>query len=491
MLGDRPSLASDDHEADTPRGRELFLREWVPGVFSTRGGDGLGPVYNDTSCVACHNLGGPGGGGSASKNIDLLTASPVSVSGSTTEPEARLGLRGASSARSASLARDERVRSLIASGRIAPPETPPDRVPLMAFHDGFRDFDSVVLHRFGVDDEYESWRMGVVHHSVSRQDQPARATAMGTGAVPRAGEKTPPPHGPFLLSLTQRNATALFGAGLIDSVPDHVIEAQTRSRHEGFPEIRGRAALLPNGQFGRFGWKGQGGSLEDFVLGACAIELGLEVPGHPQAAGPEGVTGKPPGLDLSAEDCVALTNYVRSLPRPAEQAPLSPDEVERIRLGKILFRGVGCAECHVPSLGSIKGIYSDLLLHDMGTSLGDRSVGRYGRTSKSFVEAGFPAGPAAFQGGRRALLGPSRDEWRTPPLWGLRDSGPYLHDGSADTLEEAVVRHGGEAEPTAQRYAQLTARQRRDLQAFLATLVAPNLTAPNPARPAPAEQRNR
>src|SRR4029077_1663319 len=58
-------------------GRELFLREWLPNDPRSHGGDGLGPVFNDSSCVACHNLGGPGGGGPASKNVDILSALPL------------------------------------------------------------------------------------------------------------------------------------------------------------------------------------------------------------------------------------------------------------------------------------------------------------------------------------------------------------------------------------------------------------------------------
>jgi CxxC motif-containing protein (DUF1111 family) len=57
-----------------PDGKELFQREWLPGDARAHGGDGLGPVFNDSSCVACHNLGGAGGGGPASKNVDIITA---------------------------------------------------------------------------------------------------------------------------------------------------------------------------------------------------------------------------------------------------------------------------------------------------------------------------------------------------------------------------------------------------------------------------------
>ena len=58
------------------QGRELFEREWLPGDSRAHGGDGLGPVYNDSSCIACHNLGGNGGAGPASKNVDIISASP-------------------------------------------------------------------------------------------------------------------------------------------------------------------------------------------------------------------------------------------------------------------------------------------------------------------------------------------------------------------------------------------------------------------------------
>ena len=55
------------------QGRELFMREWVPGDSRSHGGDGLGPLYNETSCLACHSVGGPGGAGSMSKNVDIVT----------------------------------------------------------------------------------------------------------------------------------------------------------------------------------------------------------------------------------------------------------------------------------------------------------------------------------------------------------------------------------------------------------------------------------
>ena len=62
-----------------PDGRELFAREWLPNDSRAHGGDGLGPVFNDSSCIACHNQGGAGGGGPAGKNVDIITAFPLSM----------------------------------------------------------------------------------------------------------------------------------------------------------------------------------------------------------------------------------------------------------------------------------------------------------------------------------------------------------------------------------------------------------------------------
>ena len=70
LLADEPPAA----RTSIVSGRELFLREWVRDDPRSHGGDGLGPLFNDTSCVACHNQGGPGGGGSEAKNVILMSA---------------------------------------------------------------------------------------------------------------------------------------------------------------------------------------------------------------------------------------------------------------------------------------------------------------------------------------------------------------------------------------------------------------------------------
>jgi len=223
-------------------------------------------------------------------------------------------------------------------------------------------------------------------------------------------------------------------------------------------EVRGRVGRNRDGRVNRFGWKAQIAGLHEFVRGACASELGLEVPGHSQSVSPLAPLDKAKGLDLDQADCDALVAYVRALPAPVVVDPDGPQGTRDMGEGRRLFAEVGCAACHAPSLGDVRGIYSDLLLHEMGASLGD-SGSSYG------IEG--PESPG----------GPSPGEWRTPPLWGFRDSGPYLHDGRAQTLEEAVALHAGQATQAARRFFALSSEGQSQVEAFLKSLVAPAAAA--------------
>jgi hypothetical protein len=150
--------------------------------------------------------------------------------------------------------------------------------------------------------------------------------------------------------------------------------------------------------------------------------------------------------------------YIQALPAPVAVDPYGPQGTQDMRDGRRLFADLGCADCHTPTLGDVRGIYSDLLLHDMGQSLSD---------SGSYYGTDGPTSPG----------GPSPQEWRTPPLWGFRDSGPYLHDGRAEDLQEAVALHGGQAQASARRFFALSSEDRFRVEAFLKSLVAPSATA--------------
>src|SRR5262249_22885611 len=107
------------------------------------------------------------------------------------------------------------------------------------------------------------------------------------------------------------------------------------------------------------------------------------------------------------------------------------------------------------------------LLHDMG-----RGMLSFG--------GGYGSGPTPLAVARsQSTIDPpssgpaSPTEWRTTPLWGVASSAPYLHDGSAATLDQGHSLHGGEADKTTQRYTALSSGDRQALLAFLHSLVAP------------------
>jgi len=149
-------------------------------------------------------------------------------------------------------------------------------------------------------------------------------------------------------------------------------------------------------------------------------------------------------LLLSAGAAYALTRGL-SAPSPAVGDPGPAARAAARGPGARLFSQVGCGKCHVPFLHGSRGdvmVYSDLLLHDMGPALDDKIV------------QGDAAGA----------------DWRTTPLVGLGTHDRYLHDGRADTLRDAILAHGGEAEIVRRRFFDLDDDEQRQLIAFLKTL---------------------
>ena len=262
---------------------------------------------------------------------------------------------------------------------------------------------------------------------------------------------------------SQRNTPALFGTGLIDGIPDRVIVALARKQQTlasmakqgdaAYPV--GRILYTPDGRVGKFGWKAQTATLLDFVQGACANELGLSNPNQPQPQSIAKSDYAAVGLDLTLEQCNQMAAFIAAMPKPIEQIPANPEEADQLHRGKAAFNNVGCAACHVANVGSVQGVYSDFLLHRMGKEL--EASGHY------------YAPPVAGS----AETVPQTDEWRTPPLWGVADSGPYMHDGRATTLEQAIGMHGGQATASVERFNRLDASDRADLVRFLKSLRAP------------------
>jgi CxxC motif-containing protein (DUF1111 family) len=286
---------------------------------------------------------------------------------------------------------------------------------------------------------------------------PSDVDAIRQGSVDAAGNVSTPAAGTLLrlhstagqrpepdaaaTHFERRETPALFGLGRIARIPDAVILARADPQDRDGDGIAGVAHVLEDGRLGRFGWKAQLPSLRDFSRDALGNELGLTVPGR----GPFGITADDddaPDPEVSQGDLDDLSFFLETLAPP----PRTHKSLALEQAGEALFEAVGCARCHVPELSADDGrpvpLYSDLLLHD--------------------VAADGYLGIVDGQAGPRML--------RTPPLWGLAESAPYMHDAAGSTLEDAIACHAGEGLPSRRAYEALPANERADLLAFLASL---------------------
>jgi CxxC motif-containing protein (DUF1111 family) len=279
------------------------------------------------------------------------------------------------------------------------------------------------------------------------------ASVSRTEAAPVLAALADGPLGPGTAS-SFRVAPDLHGVGLLEGVPDAAIDAIAAGQKSNPDGIRGRAHRLADGRIGRFGWKAGQPTLESQVASALSIDLGLSTRLAPAPwgdctaaqeaciAAPHGARARDTegGPEIADDILAMLTAHVAALPPPVPAGDERP--------GAALFASTGCAACHVPALPGRDGTpvkaFTDLLLHDMGPELD--GLGGDGTAS-----------------GR---------DWRTAPLWGLgerRDKG-LLHDGRADSIAEAIDRHGGEAARARDRYQALTDRDRAALLGYLASL---------------------
>ena len=406
-MASRPKAPEPPRPEAVEAGLALFNHNWTV-KDPLAGGDGLGPVFNARSCVECHFQGGAGGGGTVDKNVTVYGLKPEFKTAIKDLPH--IGVVHAKSTR------PEYQETL---GQVAP------NLP------------------------------GTPSLSLEKINDPGFICTTGTD-----------------VTVTQRNTPALFGDGLLDMIPeDELHRAQrqnsTAARLVGLSRakdinVRGRVARLPDGRLGRFGWKAEFATLREFVKAACANEIGLSNPDRPQALPIPKRGYQAPGTDLTEAQCALMTDFIRGLDAPRRVEPSDPAERSRARAGEQTFARIGCADCHTPDLGSIKGFYSDLLLHDMGPTLA-AGIGSYGEAIAPPNSTTVPVAP----------------EWKTPALWGVADSAPYLHDGRAETLEDAIAAHQGEASGVTTAFKNLPPAEQQDIIAFLKTLKAPKSAAPS------------
>lgn len=262
--------------------------------------------------------------------------------------------------------------------------------------------------------------------------------------------------------IAHRRTTPLFGLGLIEAIPDETIRQNAQlAKPDG---VKGKLSTITDvasGQprVGRFGWKAQHATLLSFAADAYLNEMGITSRFFPHDIAPNGKTNLLQIFDTVADpedqpdpatgkaDVDRAADFMRLLGAPPTLALTAAAQA-----GQTLFSQAGCTVCHTPTFTTGTSpvaalnnksvpLYSDLLLHDMGT-LGD--------------------------GIAQSVAGPR--EMKTPPLWGLRGNPFYLHDGRAETVDQAIRAHDGEAATAKGRYLQLTPAQKQQMLEFLHSL---------------------
>jgi len=284
-----------------------------------------------------------------------------------------------------------------------------------------------------------------------------------------------------------RIPTPVFGAGLIEGIPDSAILANMQANvsektalgihGHANAHLSGNVNLSANdGTITRFGWKAQNKSLLMFAGEAYNVEMGIsnqlfpqerdETPGcqfFPSPNDTLNFTTTPTTTAISnpavISDIEAFANFMRMLAPPAP-APATPSSEK----GRETFARIGCAHCHTPSFttgamiasgsstspsaalsNQTANLYSNLLVHHMGKDLAD----------------------GITQGG----AGP--DEFRTAPLWGVGQRVFFLHDGRTSSLVEAIKEHqshGSEANKVVEHFDRLSTQEQQEIIDFLRSL---------------------
>jgi CxxC motif-containing protein (DUF1111 family) len=263
--------------------------------------------------------------------------------------------------------------------------------------------------------------------------------------------------------ISPRVAPPVFGRGLLEAISDETLLGWADEYDLNNDGISGRVnrvwdIVSDTNVIGRFGLKANSPSVLVQTASAYHSDMGITNEWFPK----ESTAGQPQddGSDDDPELRQGVLNdvvfYIQTLAVPARRNIHDPI----VKKGQMLFDQAGCTSCHIPTVttGILEGVsevsgqiihpYTDLLLHDMGEGLAD---------------------------GRPDFLA-NGQEWRTPPLWGIGYTKVvnghtfFLHDGRARSLSEAILWHGGEAESAKEYFRMLSSTEREALIRFLESL---------------------
>lgn len=307
----------------------------------------------------------------------------------------------------------------------------------------------------------------------------------------------------YLGAGNERNTPSLFGAGLIELLAREMTAELHAIRSAAYEDAatRGtpvRVALVTKGvDFGfltvgpdastntgevtgidpdlivrPFSAKGTVASIREFANHELFARHGVQAVerfGRDADADGDGVRN-----ELSEGDVTALSVYIAQLATPGYLEARNPRFSVAIRRGETLFTQIGCASCHIPEMEIRYTQFEEPGPYNPPGTLRQVDVPRPFRFD--LRRAGEPPRPRSF--GTRLRISPFTDLKRhvmgnnpminnellsqnglptnvflTRPLWGVRSSAHYLHNGRATRLRDAILAHGGEAQPARDRFA--------------------------------------
>lgn len=424
-------------------GDDFFNNPWVEGSASTSSRDGLGGLFNNNACQDCHIRDGRGHApvDENDKDFDSIL------------------FRTAKSNISYE-AQDKILQSLQAN------------VPDSYF--------GGQLQQHGITGVSPEVNLGVSYHTrtVSFADGTAYNLRVPTWKISSYSEQNNFEEDTVF---SARVAPPMIGLGLLQLISESDIIKQEDINDADGDGISGKANYVwsvanQTVALGRFGWKAGQPSLLEQSAGAFVNDMGLTNRLHKNETctatqqacidAPNGNGDSVNNYDFEVSDPVmdAIAFYSAHLAVPERRDAYS----EQVKQGKALFMQAGCQSCHTESYTTMIDLdkpelseqvifpYTDMLLHDMGSDLAD------------FTQENEPASSDMLY----EFLA-TATEWRTPPLWGLGltkvvdPQATFLHDGRAETIMEAILWHGGEAEEAKQKVLQFSRAERESLLAFL------------------------
>ena len=192
-------------------------------------------------------------------------------------------------------------------------------------------------------------------------------------------------------------------------------------------------------------------------------------------------------LEIDSGMLTTVVGYLAQLEVPVMRPPRDPGLRRRLgRRARALRRRSAAPGCHVPTLeledtkldaraACALRIAAPFVIDVAKDGDGPKIEPKYAGQQDAVPRAPLQRPEAPRHGSRRWRRRPPQGTipaqvFLTRPLWGLAETAPYLHDGRAPTVHDAIVLHGGEATAARDAYLALDESGRASVRVFLASL---------------------